>query len=251
MDFFEKFKQAEYEFTYGALDDPENYNALQVGLVAYFYIDKGYLQTNRDAIASALELCHGKIGKKLKWSFFKNPNVTEKYTDSVASKYKMLIENSGGEHVDFWCASEEGFEHSSDYRIHMASSADWFEIVHSAVSFFNVNFPASYTNSKEGISALLNELCVILKPMHGLLGLGIQQCQEKETFQHIEYDICHDFLGIDVTNDNTDEHFRNGIRSINWYTFFNEHWLGKLGGINTLRSKLDDPRIQITSYDGG
>jgi len=26
MDFFEKFKQAEYEFTYGALDDPENYN---------------------------------------------------------------------------------------------------------------------------------------------------------------------------------------------------------------------------------
>lgn len=42
MDFFEKFKPAEYEFTYGAEEDSEHHNALQVGLVAWFYLDKGH-----------------------------------------------------------------------------------------------------------------------------------------------------------------------------------------------------------------
>ena len=54
MDFFERFKQAEYEFTYGALDDPENHNALQVGLVAYFYIDKGYLPEKRSLLSNSI-----------------------------------------------------------------------------------------------------------------------------------------------------------------------------------------------------
>ncbi|EFE09313.1 hypothetical protein CIT292_07598 [Citrobacter youngae ATCC 29220] len=40
--FFEKFKPAEYEFTYGAEEDSEHHNALQVGLVAWFYLDKGH-----------------------------------------------------------------------------------------------------------------------------------------------------------------------------------------------------------------
>ncbi|MDF1897317.1 type VI immunity family protein, partial [Rahnella contaminans] len=251
MDFFEKFKQAEYEFTYGALDDPENYNALQVGLVAYFYIDKGYLEENREAIINALERCHQEFGKELKWSFFNDPNKTESYSKSTLDKYKQLVKNAGGDHIDFWCASEEGFEHASDYRIYSLSPADWVEHIHRSLSFFSFHLPIKEIKNRLKNENLLIDLCSLLNHIHGLMGLGIKQCRDREKFQYLEYEIGQEFLGLNISNVNTDKSFRNGIRSINWYTFFNDHWLGKLGGINTLRSKLDDPRIQITSYDGG
>ncbi|EKP4391044.1 DUF3396 domain-containing protein, partial [Cronobacter sakazakii] len=73
MDFFEKFKQAEYDFTYGAEDDPEHHNALQVGLVAWFYLDKGYTKENRARIAEAWQLYHNEFGAKLKWGYIDDP----------------------------------------------------------------------------------------------------------------------------------------------------------------------------------
>ena len=63
MDFFEQFEQARWEFTYGAPDN-ENLNALQVGLVAHFYIDQGYLPEKRQAMAEAFALYHQEFGDK-------------------------------------------------------------------------------------------------------------------------------------------------------------------------------------------
>lgn len=251
MDFFERFKQAEYEFTYGALDDPENHNALQVGLVAYFYIDKGYLPEKRQALIAALELYHQKFGDRLKWSFFKDLNKPDRYSENVLKRYQKKIIDSDGDHVDCWCASEEGFEYASDYCVQMLSSADWFEYVHFPVTYFSFYLPVSELKYNEDIENFLVEFCDILKPLHGLMGLGIQQCQERDKFQHMEYEVCQDFLGLDITNDNTDEHFRKGIRSVNWYTFFNDHWLDKLGGFAFLQSSINESRIKINKYNGG
>ncbi|ELY6169896.1 DUF3396 domain-containing protein, partial [Cronobacter sakazakii] len=74
MDFFEKFKQAEYDFTYGAEDGPEHHNALQVGIVARFYLDKGYTKENREHIAEAWQLFHNEFGHYLKWGCVNDPN---------------------------------------------------------------------------------------------------------------------------------------------------------------------------------
>ncbi|CDL81080.1 hypothetical protein [Xenorhabdus szentirmaii] len=102
MDFFEKFKQAEWEFTYGAEDDPDNYNALQVGLVAYFYMDQGYLPENRQRMADAFALYHREFGDKLRWGFH-DPNKPEYYHDTTLEQHCHRITEGDSDNMDcFW-----------------------------------------------------------------------------------------------------------------------------------------------------
>ncbi|WP_226993510.1 type VI immunity family protein [Cronobacter universalis] len=111
--------------------------------------------------------------------------------------------------------------------------------------------PVEELNRKDFLKALLSQFCNILQPLHGLMGLGIQQCYEKERYQHLEYEICNEFKGVDVINSNTDKKMRTGLRAVNWYTFFSNEWLNKLGGIQYLRSALSNPSIEIINYDNG
>ncbi len=101
MDFFEKFKQAEYDFTYGAEDDPEHHNALQVGIVAWFYLDKGYTKENRARIAEAWQLYHNEFGAKLKWGYIDDPNNDMTYKEILNKSLKEIIVDSFGESLFF------------------------------------------------------------------------------------------------------------------------------------------------------
>ncbi|ELY4446895.1 DUF3396 domain-containing protein, partial [Cronobacter malonaticus] len=94
MDFFEKFKQAEYDLTYGAEDDPEHHNALQVGLVAWFYLDKGYTKENRARIAEAWQLYHNEFGAKLKWGYIDDPSKPLDYNVKLTKILKKYISDS-------------------------------------------------------------------------------------------------------------------------------------------------------------
>jgi hypothetical protein len=90
----------------------------------------------KTGINRCFELYHQKFGDRLKWSFFKDPNKPDRYSENVLKRYQKKIIDSDGDHVDCWCASEEGFEYASDYCVQMLSSADWFEYVHFPVTYF-------------------------------------------------------------------------------------------------------------------
>ncbi|EMT6384464.1 hypothetical protein LHV18_01085 [Providencia rettgeri] len=102
MNFFEKFEQAKYEFTYGEEDDPENRNVLQVGLVAWFYLDKAYTQENRARMAQAFQLYQQEYGDKLKTGYFDDPNKVLDYTPKNAHNFAERITNSYGDNCDFF-----------------------------------------------------------------------------------------------------------------------------------------------------
>ncbi|MEB8577068.1 type VI immunity family protein, partial [Cronobacter sakazakii] len=251
MDFFEKFKQAEYDFTYGAEDDPEHHNALQVGVVAWFYLDKGYTKENRARIAEAWQLYHNEFGAKLKWGYINDPNKDKSYNTALAKKLKGVIADSFGDDFYFHWYSDKGFRYASDYSVSAGSPAGWYEMIHRRVSYFCFYLPVAELAKKEELKNLLIRFCTILNPVHGLMGLGVQQCQEEERYQHLEYDIAQDFLGIDIPGGRTDKQLRTGLRAVNWYTFFCNEWLNKLGGIQYLRSALSNPSIEIINYDNG
>jgi len=227
MDFFDKFKQAEYEFTYGAEEDGEHHNALQVGLVAWFYLDKGYTRENRARIAEAWQLYHQEYGEKLKWGYIDDPNKDRDYGTLSPKEFKKTIADSFGDGFHFHWYSEKGFRYASNYFVGSGSHAGWYESVHKRVSYFCFYLPVSELHKKEYLNNLLIQFCDILTPMHGLIGLGIQQCQEEERYQHLEYCIGQDFSGIDIPGGRTDKRLRDGIRSVNWQTFFNNEWLDR------------------------
>jgi len=248
MDFFKIFKQAEYEFTYGAEDDPEHHNALQVGLVAWFYLDKGYNQENRGRIAEAYQLYHNEYGDKLKWGYIDDPNKDMDYASISGKKFKQIIVNSFGDDCYFHWYSSKGFRYASDYYISAGSPAGGYESVHKRVSYFGFYLPISELREREEFDKFLGHFCSILQPIHGIMGLGVQECQENERYQHIEYDIGQEFLGVDIPGTLTDKCLREGIRTVNWQTFFNNEWLEKLGGMSYLCGTLSDPAIKIIPY---
>ncbi|EPN9539955.1 type VI immunity family protein [Cronobacter malonaticus] len=251
MDFFEKFKQAEYDFTYGAEDDPEHHNALQVGLVAWFYLDKGYTKENRARIAEAWQLYHNEFGAKLQWGYIDDPNNDMTYKEILNKNLKEIIVDSFGESLFFkWC-SNKGFRYSSDYSVSFESMAGWFEVIHKPVSCFGFSLPIMELMKKDRLEELLACFCNILRPIHGIMGLGIQQCYEEERYQHLEYEVGRDFLGVDIPGGLTDDKLRNGIRTINWLTFFNNQWLEKLGGLSYLKGASSKSAIKITPYNDG
>ena len=147
MDFFEQFEQARWEFTYGAPDN-ENLNALQVGLVAYFYIDQGYLPEKRQAMAEAFALYHQEFGDKLKWGYYNDPNYPKHYHKLSLKEHQAKITEEGSDQMDFFWSSEEGFLCASDYRIAADSSAAWFEYIHHTTSYISFYLPISVLQEK-------------------------------------------------------------------------------------------------------
>ncbi|NCH70269.1 type VI immunity family protein [Cronobacter dublinensis] len=251
MDFFEKFKQAEYDFTYGAEDDPEHHNALQVGIVAWFYLDKGYTKENRARIAEAWQLYHNEFGEKLTWGYIDDPNKDQSYSATLSKGFKKFIANSFGDDFDFYWYSDKGFRYASDYFVSAGSPAGWIEAIHKTISYFGFYLPVSHLEKIDCLIDILKDFCAILHPIHGLMGLGVQQCQEDERYQHLEYQIGQEFLGIDIPGGLTDKYLRKGLRSINWLTFFNNQWLEKLGGLYYLKRAFSNSAIKIIPYSDG
>ncbi|SQI35956.1 Protein of uncharacterised function (DUF3396) [Leminorella richardii] len=253
MSFFDQFDEASWEFTYGDECNPE-LTVLQVGLVAIFHIDEGWREEKRRAIAEAIERYIQDYGDRLCWGFIDNVNRPELFIKgSKDNRIQRLIELEDGAAEILW-GSSSGRHSVSDYQIDMFSPAGWFEYIHHPVSYVRFYLPISelkMEGGKERFERLILDFCTLLKPMHGLAGLGLQQIYEHEKFQHLEYEIGQAFNGIDMTNPYGDKQYRDGITSVNWYTFFDNGWLTKLGGQQALLAAFDKTDITLLPYEGG
>ena len=88
--------------------------------------------------------------------------------------------------------------------------------------------------------------------MHGFFGLGIQHSHEYYDYQYLEYELAHQFLGLDISNDEDDEHLREGFKCINWLTILSDQLIAdKLGGLEALKERNSDNQIRFYPYTGG
>ncbi|WP_330998824.1 type VI immunity family protein [Intestinirhabdus alba] len=149
--------------------------------------------------------------------------------------------------------SAPSLDYVSDYQIKIFSNARWYEEIHQPVSYasFYLPFEALKGEGRERFEALVLAFCRLLKPMHGLAGLGLQQCYESHEYQYLEYTIAHQFSGLDISGGNTDERLHNGFKSVNWLTLLGEALVAKLGGAAALQRRNADPVVTFTPYAGG
>ncbi|MDF1895380.1 type VI immunity family protein [Rahnella contaminans] len=251
MSFFEEFDEASWEFTYGH-ETNDQYNVLQVGLVAIFHLDKAWEHEKRVAIADAFELYINEFGKKLVCGYIGDVNSQKKFfiDDRLPRKERILSLEDGA--LEACWRSNEDMDYVSDYQVEVYSPAGWYEHVHHRVSYFRIYLPVTELKGegKDKFEKLIADFCRILKPMHRLAGLGIQQIYEHEKFQHHEYEISKMFNGIDMTNPYTDKEYRKGIKSINWHTIICNELADKVGGDN-FSDLLKEKQFKIIDYKHG
>lgn len=242
-------------YTYGHYRDPKNFNVLQVGLVACFYVDKGYLPEKRQAIAEVLAIYDQIWGDKLQWGYQDdNPNRLHKYSDTTIERKVDYIAAVGPNDLSCYWSSSPDLDYVPDYMIHVFSVANWFEQLHRSVTYLQLYVPITVL-VEYGVDKwveLIRLFSQKLQPMHGYAGLGLQHSHEFYDYQYIEYDIAQQFKGLDISNVESDIRYRDGFKSINWLTIIGDDLLNaKLGSIDKLKEQNKDEQVTFHSYSGG
>ena len=250
MDFFEQFKEARREFTFGDAENMDR-NQLQVGLVAMFYIDQCYLPHKRQGLAEALKLYYRHFGDQFRWCGFDHKE--HKPSEKTLEQCCQYLQDQSKDVNFAWSSETSGWLHVGDYAADALSIQGWFEQVHKELSYFSFYLPveALKGEGKQLFEMMLLECCRLLQPLHGLAGLGMQVCYENEEFQDLEYEVAQEFNCIDIGSPSTNRYLRTGFRSINWYTILANQWIDKLGGAISLKQQINDERIALLPFDTG
>ena len=252
----DEYQENYNRFTYGHYLDPNNIeDAIKTGLVGCYYLDQGYLPEKRQAIGQVLALYDKYWGDKLKFGFFDgNPNQLHPYQQFSIDKKQDLINNYAFETLNFYWSNVDNLEFVPEYLIKTFSEPEWYEKVHQEISYVQFYLPISELKEfgVEQLIALNQQISEILQPMHGFFGLGIQHSHEYYDYQYLEYELAHQFLGLDISNDEADEHFREGFKCINWLTILSDQLIAdKLGSLETLKERNSDNEIRFYPYTGG
>jgi len=253
-DFFDAFEAERWNFTF--MDEADATKPVQqVGLVAVFYLVDAYLPIRRKHIAEAFALYDKHFGDKLKGGYRGDMGMNiQPYTREAVASCRDYIEAVGSmDAVEFMWMSRPSFGHVSDYMICVFSPEGWFEQIHKAMTTIRFYWPVEELHGEKRslFEKFLQEACRILRPLHGAAGLAIQECQSWEDYQHTEYETAWTYRGLDVCGQTSGKRWRDGYRSLNWYTYLAHHWLAKLGTPEELKAKLDDDRIAVIPYEWG
>ena len=252
----DEYQENYNRFTYGHYLDPNNIeDAIKTGLVGCYYLDQGYLPEKRQAIGQVLALYDKYWGDKLKFGFFDgNPNQLHPYQKFSIDKKQDLINNYAFETLNFYWSNVDNLEFVPEYLIKTFSKPEWYVKLHQNITYVQLYLPISELKEfgVEQLIALNQQISEILQPMHGFFGLGIQHSHEYYDYQYLEYELAHQFLGLDISNDEDDEHLREGFKCINWLTILSDQLItDKLGSLEALKERNSDNQIRFYPYAGG
>ena len=252
----DEYQENYNRFTYGHYLDPNNIeDAIKTGLVGCYYLDQGYLPEKRQAIGQVLALYDKYWGDKLKFGFFDgNPNQLHPYQKFSIDKKQDLINNYALDVLNFYWSNVDNLEFVPEYLIKTFSEPEWHEKLHQYISYVQLYLPISELKEfgVEQLIALNQQISEILQPMHGFFGLGIQHSHEYYDYQYLEYELAHQFLGLDISNVEGDEHLREGFKCINWLTILSDQLIAdKLGSLEALKERNSDNEIRFYPYAGG
>ncbi|OTP88027.1 hypothetical protein B5S42_08765 [Gilliamella apicola] len=252
----DEYQENYNRFTYGHYLDPNNIeDAIKTGLVGCYYLDQGYLPEKRQAIGQVLALYDKYWGDKLKFGFLDgNPNQLHPYQKFSIDKKQDLINNYALDVLNFYWSNVNNLEFVPEYLIKTFSEPEWYEKVHQEISYVQFYLPISELKEfgVEQLIALNQQISKILQPMHGFFGLGIQHSHEYYDYQYLEYELAHQFLGLDISNVESDLRFRGGFKCINWLTILSDQLItDKLGSLETLKERNSDNEIRFYPYSGG
>ena len=252
----DEYQENYNRFTYGHYLDPNNIeDAIKTGLVGCYYLDQGYLPEKRQAIGQVLALYDKYWGDKLKFGFLDgNPNQLHPYQKFSIDKKQDLINNYALDVLNFYWSNVDNLEFVPEYFIETFSKPEWYEKLHQDITYVQLYLPISELKEfgVEQLIALNQQISEILQPMHGFFGLGIQHSHEYYDYQYLEYELAHQFLGLDISNVESDLRFRGGFKCINWLTILSDQLItDKLGSLEALKERNNDNEIRFYPYTGG
>ncbi|MCK6591092.1 MAG: DUF3396 domain-containing protein [Polyangiaceae bacterium] len=234
--------------------DTDGRDAVMIGLVATLYFENQVTREVRERVADAAEEYIQLVREHLRFSV--PPKARREYPiDSKRTRFprEWLPNLPDGESWSFVFHGGNAGRAASAFYVESFGSrfADETELGH-----LHVSFPLLwFTNPSVGtFPEYVLKLCQTLRPLSGYAGVGVLESFDGYTadkFQPVVREIANRFPGLEIeARVGHGLTLKAGIKGVNWLTILGDHWVSEMGGVDSLRARLDE-NFGFYPYDGG
>jgi hypothetical protein len=227
--------------------------ALMIGLLATVFFENPATRDTRERVADVAEDYINLVREHLRWSI--PPGAKREHP--VDSKRTRLPREWLPNHPD-----NESWEldfHGGD----TAKAASAFGIkafgtedTNPGIGYVHIAFPLLWFAEPTAgtFPDYVLKLCRKIQPLSGYAGLGVLESHDgyaRDKFQPAVRVIAERFPGLEIESSTVHTlHLDKGIKGVNWLTILGDRWLKEMGGLDPLRTQLDES-FGYYPYEGG
>ncbi|WP_437752419.1 type VI immunity family protein [Sorangium sp. So ce1389] len=226
--------------------------ALRIGLLATMFLQEPWTRGAREAVAEVAEVYIRKFRERLQWTMqTKTARIYPISAGRIPSPGEWLPEHEDGLAWSFGLYGGDTMLEASDFQVSGFGSNK----ITRNLGFFQVHLPLPFLSEHPGaFQELVLEISKRLRPLSGYGGIGVLEALDLATsdrYQPAVRLIAERFPGVEIESRTAHTIWlKDGIKGVNWLTILGDLWIEAVGGLDYLRTRLDDTFI-FYPYDGG
>lgn len=227
--------------------------ALRTVLLATLYFEGGHTAQGRAGVAKCLEAYLALTRKFLRWTTAAPTHRWVRLEPQARANADWILALPPDESWQLSFQGGASQREASDFRFEALGTAAWEAAA--GLSYVHLCVPMDFfAQQSVKLPQLLLQMCEWLHPCHGYGGLGLEESYHTPTRQAFEptaFGLLQRFPGLEADYPIAHSmHAKAGIKGVNWLTVLGEPWLERVGGLQGLRSTLDENYTLQAFTDG-
>jgi hypothetical protein len=232
------------------IKDEQGNTVVMVGFVVTLFFEHPLTRASREVVAEVADSYISLVREHLRWA--RDPRTWRPQpfeSGRVELPGKWLPNHPDGAKWMIGFHSGETSESTSTFRIEALGTGI------AEVGYLHMSLPLSWFADYGGtLPDLVLRTCRRLIPLSGYAGIGILEAPDACVKQEHELSVralAERFPGLEIEKwPGHIIHVHEGIKGVNWLTVLGERWINEMGGIEYLRSRLDE-NFEFHGYEGG
>ena len=233
--------------------DKDGRVALMIGLLVTVFFEGQGSREMRERVADVAQGYVDLVRDHLRWTV--PPNARREYPINSARTRlprEWLPSHPDGEYWSFDLHGGETAKAASGFHVHGFGS----QYIDTGLGFLHLSFPLLWFAGPDAgtFPDYVLKVCQKIRPLSGYAGIGVLESDDgyvQDKYQPIVREFAERFPGLEVeARVEHTLHLRTGIKGVNWLTILGDRWLEEMGGLEHLRTLLDES-FGLYPYDGG
>ncbi|GAA0308750.1 type VI immunity family protein [Psychrobacter aestuarii] len=242
----------EFEYFDASLGE-EELTVLSVQLEACFLFWDGHTEAVRQQLKSCIKAYMAVFGDHVTWGF--EPKSWRAKPIDKLPRFQQHLDNHA--HIDDcieWfvaSGSPDALNESFDYSVFCLTARGW-QVQDTSQLRFRIQRENLYDPvMRKAIIQLFNHCIDCLNPYRATMGWGSAFGYDKGRVGIDILDQAHCFLGINIYDVWDKGQLRQGIRSIDWWTYISDELAERVGGMVVFKAQVLAKKVVNQPYDKG
>lgn len=242
----------EFQYIDASLGE-EGLIVLSVHLEACFFFWGGHTKEGRQQLKACIDDYMKLFGDKIQWGF--DPKGWRQKLIDKLPTFEQTLENNA--HVDDsieWfvaSGSHKELDESFEYKLSCLTARGW-QVQDISYLSFRINREDFYNPvTHKAIIKLFNDCIRRLNPYHATMGWSPAYGYEKDRVGIDMLDQAHCFFGLNIYDVWDKGQLKQGIRSIDWWTYISHDLAERVGGMDIFKARIKELGVAHKDYPNG